>query len=90
LSLVAQIAAMLMPLRGGFSVMGSGGQDLKQYCQDHGAAIQNIVNNLSVPGSSLLQFVNTHDLARFGGFQFSWGIAAHHFFVAEIAHELTN
>jgi len=89
-SYLAQITSMLMPTRGGFSLTGLGGQDLNQYCQDHAAAIGQIVNNLGDPHSSLLNFVNANDLARFGGFQFSWGIAAHHFFVAEIAHELTS
>jgi len=88
--LTDQIAALLMPGRGGFSVMGAGGQDLNQYCRDHSAAIRKIVNSLAVPNASILKFVNANDLGRFGGFQFSWGIAAHHFFVAEIAHELTN
>ena len=81
---------MLMPLRGAFSVMVPGGQDLKQYCQDHTAAIAQIVANLANPKSSLLKLVNDNDLARFGGYDFSWGTAAHHFFVAEIAHELTS
>jgi hypothetical protein len=85
-----QIAAMLMPARGTFSVMVPSGQDLKQYCRDHTAAISQIVANLANPRSSLLSFVNVNDLARFGGFQFTWGVAGHHFFVAEIAHELTK
>ena len=85
-----QIAPMLMPARGNFSVMVPGGHDLKQYCQDHAAAISQIVANLGNPQSSLLKVVNDNDLARFGGFNFSWGVAAHHLFVAEIAHELTS
>jgi hypothetical protein len=89
-ALTNQITAMLMPARGNFSVMVPGGQDLKQWCQDHTAAISQIVAKLANPQASLLKVVNDNDLARFGGFRFSWGIAAHHFFVAEIAHELTS
>jgi hypothetical protein len=89
-SVISQVAALLMPARGGFSVMSSGGQDLKQYCDDHSAAIAQIVANLGNPQTSLLGLVNSNNVAHFGGYQFSWGIAAHHFFVAEIAHELTS
>lgn len=88
--LVGQITPMLLPARGGFSVMGTGGQDLNQFCQSHAAAIAQIAANSGNPLLSLLNVVNVNDLARFGAFQFSPGIAAHHFFVAEIAHELTN
>lgn len=89
-SVISQVAALLMPARGGFSVMSSGGQNLKQYCDDHSAATAQIENNLGNPQVSLLGLVNSYNLGHFGGFQFSWGTAAHHFFVAEIAHELTS
>jgi hypothetical protein len=85
-----QLTPMLMPARGGFSVMTSDGQSLTQFCSNHAVAVAKITSALSDPKTSLLAFFNRHDLAKFGGFQFSWGVAAHHFFVAEVAHELTQ
>jgi hypothetical protein len=85
----SQLTSLLLPARGSFSVSG-GGVGLNQFCQNNAAAITNIVAKMGSPSTSLLNVVNSNDLARFGGFQFSKGIAAHHFFVAEIAHELTT
>jgi hypothetical protein len=83
-----QLTSLLLPARGAFSVRG-GGVSLVQFCQNKSAVIADIVAKMGNPAASLLNVVNRNDLARFGGFQFSKGIAAHHFFVAEIAHELT-
>ena len=88
-AIVDQLSPFSMPVRGGFSVMIQDGEDLITYCNNHSAAIKQVKDNLNKP-ASLLAFVNKNDLAKFGGFQFLPGIAAHHFFVAEIAHELTK
>ena len=89
-ALIDQIAPMLMPALGGFSVMTTDGQSLTQYCTDHKAAIAKIKANVDAGKDSLLDFVNQNHLGNFTNFAFSWGVAAHHFFVAEIAHELTK
>lgn len=87
-AIVGQIAPMLMPARWGFAVAGAG-VDLNQFCIDHAPAIAQIKANAS-SANSLLGLVNANDLTGYKPYVFSWGIAAHHFFVAEIAHELTN
>jgi hypothetical protein len=62
---------------------------LKQFCLDHAPAIAHVKAN-ATSANSLLRLVNENDLTSYKPYVFSWGIAAHHFFVAEIAHELTN
>jgi hypothetical protein len=89
-AIVDQLAPMLMPGRGGFWVMTTGGQSLTDYCNTHKAAISNIRTNVFKHTDSLLDFINQNDLTTYKPYVFGWGVAAHHFFVAEIAHELTK
>lgn len=58
------------------------------FCNSNGAAINTIVRQESDPAVGLKRFLDNNDLVRFGG-SFTAGIYSHHFFVAEIAHELT-
>ena len=89
--LTSQLASLPLPSRGEFV---SGTPTAKQtsirgFCIENASAINNILSNESKPGKGLLHFINTNNLVRFSPFQFSRGISAHHFFVAEIADELT-
>ncbi|MDI1430103.1 hypothetical protein [Polyangium sorediatum] len=66
--------------RGTFSSMDpapKGKESLNAFCEAKTFAVQR-----------LLKFVNDNDLATFEPFRFNQFIAAHHFFVTEIAHEL--
>lgn len=90
--ITSQLASLPLPPRGKFA---SGTPTAKQtsiqgFCKQHASAINTILSNESKPGKGLLHFINTNNLVRFRPFQFSRGISAHHFFVAEIAHELTD
>jgi hypothetical protein len=85
-----QVNSLNLPAGGSFTTKGAvGKQDLKAFCQAKSTAIADITAKAST-AASLVSFVNAHDLARYKGYQFSWGVAAHHFFVAEIVHELVD
>jgi hypothetical protein len=87
-----QITSLPLPPRGSFTTKGAAGQiDLAQFCANNAAAITAITNSASKANESLVEFVNNQDLTgyvRASSYRFLWGVAAHHFFVAEIAHEL--
>jgi hypothetical protein len=87
-----QITSLSLPARGSFSTgIPAGNQvGLQAFSQNNSSAIQQIIKFDSDLKKGLLPFINRHDLAKFRGFKFSRGIAAHHFFVAEVAHELTQ
>jgi hypothetical protein len=87
--ILSQLNSIPLPPRGSFTAKSApGGISIQQFCSDHRTAIAAILRNQTDSRSGLLAFINRNDLARFRGFIFDQGISAHHFFVAEIAHEL--
>jgi hypothetical protein len=88
----SQLSLMSLPPRGSFTTGAPAGSQvsLQKFCKDNANAISTIIGQDTHPQKGLLTFINKNDLARYGGYQFSRGISAHHFFVAEIAHELTE
>jgi len=80
-----------LPARGKFTTgtPGPGQVSLQAFSRDYQAEIQAILRAQSGP-NGLLKFINDNDLARFKPFVFDQGISAHHFFAAEVAHELTE
>ena len=87
-----QVTSLPLPPRGTFTTGTPSGQEvsIQQFCKDNSAAINKILSTDSNPHTSLLTFINRNNLTHFSGFQWNRGLAAHQFFVAEIANELTN
>ncbi len=97
--IVAQLDSVKLPPRGSFTTKGAPGlTSLQQFCADNAGALQVILTNQNDGKKGLLAFLNANDLARFrtiphgrkGDFLFDQGISAHHFFAAEVAHELID
>jgi hypothetical protein len=97
--LKAQVDSISLPPRNSFTTAQPpppGKTNLQDFCAANASAIKAICaadakgsTAASLPKShSLLAVINKYDLAQFGGYVMSPGIAAHHFFVAEIAAEL--
>jgi hypothetical protein len=64
--------------------------DLRQFARINSAAIKNIIQNADGP-SGMKTFIDKNNLVRFGvGESQSPEIDAHHFFVAEVAHEVVD
>jgi hypothetical protein len=86
-----QLDSLPLPPRGAFTTgqPGSGQTSLQAFSQLHQPEILAILKKDSTK-TGLLTFINDNDLARFGSFKFDRGISAHHFFTAEVAHELTD
>ncbi len=86
-----QLDMLPLPPRGTFTTgqPGPGQTSLQAFSQTHRAEILAILAADSTR-NGLLTFINENNVARFPGFRFDRGISAHHFFVAEIAQELTN
>ncbi len=90
----SQLTSLPLPDRGSFTTGAvaaaatPGRESIQTFCQTHSAAIQAILRKSTDPRSGLLAFINRNNLARFSPFVFDQGISAHHFFVAEVAHEL--
>lgn len=91
----ALVAAMELPARGSFTSKGVAGKDdITKHCADRQSVIDAIVAGQKpakpgVPSKNLLQFTIDHNLSGYGT-AYAWVIACHHFFVAEIAHELVD
>ena len=86
-----QLASLPLPPRGSFTSKDpTAPGSIQKFCNDHSAAIAAILARQANRNTGLLWFINTNDLARFGGFQFDFGLSAHHFIVAELAHEATE
>ena len=87
----AQVASVKLPPRGSFMTFGTGGlgTDLNTWITKNHAPLDAIlaVDNDASKGG-LLDFINSSNLLGFGTGVWSRYISAHHFFVAEIAHEL--
>ncbi len=86
-----QLASVTLPSRGSFMTFGSGtlGVDLNTWITKNSAALDAILDVDNDPAKGgLLDFINSFDLLGFGAGLFTRYIAAHHFFVAEVAHEL--
>lgn len=84
------VNALVLPPRGEFTTKGAAGKtSITDFCQSNKAQVQNIVAGLANPKKSVLNFSVFHDLTGYHK-AFDWGIARHHFFVAEIAHELVD
>lgn len=82
--------AFPLPPRGGLTAKGLPGKiAVADFCQTNRPQVQAIVAGLGDPKKSLLKFVVDNDLSGYGS-HFGWGIACHHFFVAEIAHEFVD
>jgi hypothetical protein len=90
-SILDQLNSLLLPPRSTFTAKAAPGLvSIQSFCNDNQAAITAILKNQANRQNGLLQFLNSNNLARFSGFVFDQGISAHHFFAAEIAHELTD
>jgi hypothetical protein len=96
-SIKQQLDSLPLPSRGSFTTGPSkpGLTSLQSFCAIHRNSISAILEKQSRRNDGLLKFINDNDLTRFGtnvpgNQQFNQAIAAHHFFVAEIAHELTE
>ncbi len=63
--------------------------NIVDFCRTNRGAIRAIIRNENHATTGLKTFLDTHDLGRLGGV-FSAGIYSHHFFVAEIAHEIND
>jgi hypothetical protein len=86
-----QLASLPLPPRGSFTSKDpTAPTSIQKFCKDHSTAIASILSRQANRNSGLLWFINTNDLARFGGFKFDFGLSAHHFIVAELAHEVTE
>jgi len=82
---------LTLPPRGQFkaATATSGSRDsLDDFCRSNRAAITAIVRGEARP-QGLMTFLDTHDLGRLGQ-PFGPSIYSHHFFVAEVAHEITS
>jgi hypothetical protein len=88
-TIVGQLDSLPLPARGSFTTQSAPGLiSIQQFCNDNRAAIAAILKIQTDPANGLLSFINRNNLARFAGFTFDQGISAHHFFTAEVAHEL--
>lgn len=86
-----QIASLPLPPRGSFTSKDPNAPtSIQKFCNDNKTAITTILSRQVSPNTGLLWFINVNNLARFGGFKFDFGLSAHHFFVAELAHEVTE
>jgi hypothetical protein len=87
----SQLESLPLPPRGNFTTKAPDANhtSLQTFAQQHRAEIQAI---LSVDGTrnGLLFFINQNNLARFEGYKFDRAVSAHHFFAAEVAHELVE
>jgi hypothetical protein len=80
-----QLASLPLPPRGTFTSKDpTANGSIQKFCVEHRHEIDDIKNH-----GILLQFMNDNRIARFGE-PWSFGLAAHHFFVAELAHEVTE
>lgn len=86
----AQVSSITLPARGTFTTLPPPGpNDLLAWLHAHATALDAILAVDSDRSSGgLLAFINDNDLLGFGTGVFDRYIAAHHFFVGEIAHEL--
>jgi carboxypeptidase C (cathepsin A)/phosphatidylserine/phosphatidylglycerophosphate/cardiolipin synthase-like enzyme/V8-like Glu-specific endopeptidase/subtilisin family serine protease len=90
-SIVDQINSLPLPPRGSFTAKAAPGfTSIQDFCTNNKASIAAILKNQSNSKNGLLHFVIQNDLIRFNHAQFDQGAAAHHFFVPEIAHEMTD
>ncbi len=90
-AILAQLNSLTLPPRGSFTTKGAPGlTSLQTFYADNARALQVILTNQDNPRHGLLKFLNDNDLARFSPYVFGQGISAHHFFAAEVAHELTD
>jgi hypothetical protein len=91
-SILNQLNSLALPPRGSFTAIAAppGLISIQDFYTNNQAAIAAILKNQTNRQNGLLHFLNANDLARFAGFVFDQGISAHHFFAAEIAHELTD
>ncbi|HEX7243853.1 MAG TPA: hypothetical protein VF263_26435, partial [Longimicrobiaceae bacterium] len=89
LAIPAAVRAQLLPLppRGSFTT-SAGPNNIVSFCTANSAAVRTILNQEGSP-DGLRTFLDANDLVRFGQ-TFSPGIYSHHFFVAELAHEVTD
>jgi hypothetical protein len=88
-TIVAQLDSLPLPARGSFTTQSAPGLiGIQNFCNDNRTPIAAILKNQTHPRDGLLTFINRNNLARFAGFTFDQGISAHHFFAAEVAHEL--
>jgi hypothetical protein len=86
-----QLASLPLPPRGSFTSKDpTAPTSIQKFCKDHSTVIASILSRQANRNSGLLWFINTNDLARFGGFKFDFGLSAHHFIVAELAQEVTE
>ena len=82
---------LTLPARGQFkaATATSGSADnLDDFCRSNASAIAAIVRNEGRP-DGLMTFLDSNDLGRLGS-AFGPSIYSHHFFVAEVAHEITS
>jgi hypothetical protein len=86
----AQVSSITLPARGTFTTLPPPGpNDLLVWLRANATVLDAILAVDSDRSSGgLLAFINDNDLLGFGTGVFNRSIAAHHFFVGEIAHEL--
>jgi Domain of unknown function (DUF4157) len=91
------LGRLKLPPLGDFTTKGVAGKvNLQKFCTDNKSAIDAILASQLGGDSGLLTFINDNDVARFNNparsktMKWDQALSAHHFFVAEIAHELTD
>ena len=85
---------LALPPRGQFTAAttpSGSAQDISRFCAEArtAQAIARIIRNESTRPHGLMRFFDTNDVGRLGR-EFGPGIYSHHFFVCEIAHEITQ
>ena len=86
-----QLASLPLPSCGSFTSKDPlAPTSIQAFCKSNQATITAILGRDGNRNTGLLWFINANDIARFGGYKFDRGISAHHFFVAELAHEVTE
>jgi hypothetical protein len=88
-----QLTNLRLPPRGSFTTgVATGTQkNISNFCAEPGnaKAIMDIIRHQTDTRIGLIAFINNHNLSKFRGQDWA-PFAAHEFFVAEIAHELTE
>ena len=83
---------LTLPPRGNFTTQPSPSAPLvniNDFCRINRSAIRAIISNENHPTTGLKTFLDTNDLGRLGS-AYPAGIYSHHFFVTELAHEVTD
>jgi len=83
---------LTLPPRGNFTTLASPVLpmvNINDFCRTNRASITTMISNETNATTGLKTFLDTNNLGRLGS-AFSAGIYSHHFFVTELAHEVTD